>query len=208
VTSPVRYGRSFFGDLESRLARLFDLSGAVSPEPQIDRPLAVVVAADASGPGYGGVLRGRQFSIDSGILTPGGAAAQFYVQAQVDLVLTGMRMQATAGGTGEGFQIRHYGSQDALANTPVAGVGTLFERARTFQELAPALGISAAAVAMTGGSQLFFGTQAGTTAAGVATALSSEFLFPLVLGAGCTLGVANFLTTSSNVRAFIRGYVL
>jgi len=201
-------GISYFGDLEERLGRLLDLQGSLGPLPALKNPQAVIVAQDASGVGYGGKFRGRQWVLRAGPVNGGAAVPNIGIRATADVLIEGMRMVSIDPAVPLTHTIRLYGRTEAMASEPIASsLGTFFERANVTTEAPPILVGAFNAVAPTGG---FIALQESVSSAivTVPTGLDLDFLVPLVLGNGCGMNFASGLVTDTNLVVELRGRVL
>ena len=80
------YGRSFLGDISSRLQRLLKFDGDAGATFD-SKALPVMLVGDATLPGYGD-QQGRRFILQSGVVAAGGF---FYFRAVRDVIITQIR---------------------------------------------------------------------------------------------------------------------
>lgn len=200
-----KYGQSFFGDIESRLTRGLDLSGQIGTTPELEKPLAVIMAQDFSGLGYAGNLRGRQWY--SRLTRAGGVnAAQVFFRFNVDCLIEAIVASVSNGGAAPGLQIRVYGPNDVGAATPTNGNGVFFDHCLSVSEIPPVVAQGLDAVA-SGGSTLFSRNLAAGAATDVEAAVPTQGLFPMVMAAGSGISFDGLIATTS-IQVCLRGRCL
>lgn len=132
-----RIDRSFLGDAALRLARIFDISGLVSPSFETaEKIMPMVLLGDGTLPGMGGG-RGRRFA--GAVIQAGGAgAAGIGIRAQADILIE--EIQVSTQTAAQEFLVHFLGVNDAdpfLIATPTTSV--MLDRSLNVTESGPVL---------------------------------------------------------------------
>jgi len=83
------YGRSFLGDLSTRLSRLLRFDGEIKTSFSAEA-LPVLIMGDGTRPGYGDQSM-RRFAVDTGDLALSGGTDAIVFRSTADVIITGVR---------------------------------------------------------------------------------------------------------------------